>query len=100
MLAYCGRPRSASFCDRFPYICVGYARETIAESCSIWVALATAIIHDSGSTRSTESHEISLEGSHPISQVHEVRGERETRPAASRERDLEALPGGNVAKVT
>ena len=44
MLAYCGRPRSASFCDRFPYICIGYARETIAESCSIWGALATAII--------------------------------------------------------
>ena len=49
MLAYCGRPRSASFCDRFPYICVGYARETIAESCSIWVALATAIISQTGS---------------------------------------------------
>jgi hypothetical protein len=49
MLAYCGRPRSASFCDRFPYICVGYARETIAETCSIWVALATAIIGHSGS---------------------------------------------------
>jgi hypothetical protein len=49
MLAYCGRPRSASFCDRFPYICVGYARETIAESCSIWGALATAIITQTGS---------------------------------------------------
>jgi len=49
MLAYCGRPRSASFCDRFPYICVGYARETIAETCSIWVALATAIISHTGS---------------------------------------------------
>ena len=44
MLAYCGRPRSASFCDRSPYICVGYAWKTIAESCSIWGALATAII--------------------------------------------------------
>ena len=51
MLAYCGRPSSASFCDRFPYICVGYARETIAESCSIWVALATAIITQTGSLR-------------------------------------------------
>jgi hypothetical protein len=50
MLAYCGRPRSAAFCDRFPYICVGYARETIAEICSIWVALATAIITQTGST--------------------------------------------------
>ena len=49
MLAYCGRPSSASFCDRFPYICVGYARETIAETCSIWVALVTAIIGQSGS---------------------------------------------------
>jgi hypothetical protein len=51
MLAYCGRPSSASFRDRFPYICVGYAREAIAESCSIWVALATAIISQTGSWR-------------------------------------------------
>jgi hypothetical protein len=49
MLAYCGRPGSASFCDSFPYICIGYARETIAETCSIWVALATAIIGQPGS---------------------------------------------------
>ena len=49
MLAYCGRPRSAVFCDPFPYICVGYARETIAETCSTWVALATAIINQTGS---------------------------------------------------
>jgi hypothetical protein len=49
MLAYCGRPRSASFCDPFPYIDPRYARETIAESCSIWVALATAIISQTGS---------------------------------------------------
>jgi hypothetical protein len=31
MLAYCGRPGSAGFCDPFPYICGDYARETIAE---------------------------------------------------------------------
>jgi len=49
MLAYCGRPTSASFCDRFPYRGLGYARETIAESCSTWVALATAIISQTGS---------------------------------------------------
>ena len=49
MLAYCGRPSSASFCDRFPYIVSCYAREAIAESCSIWVALATAIISQTGS---------------------------------------------------
>jgi hypothetical protein len=49
MIAYCGRPPSASFCDRFPYIGLGYARETIAESCSMWVALATAIISQAGS---------------------------------------------------
>jgi hypothetical protein len=49
MLAYCGRPISASLCDRFPYIVHGYAREAIAESCSIWGALATAIISQPGS---------------------------------------------------
>jgi hypothetical protein len=49
MLAYCGRPGSASFCDRSPYICVGYARETIAETCSIRVDLATAIMTQTGS---------------------------------------------------
>jgi hypothetical protein len=49
MLAYCGRPSLASFCDPFPYICIGYARETIAESCSTRVALATAIIDQTGS---------------------------------------------------
>ena len=49
MITYCGRPPSASFCDRFPYICVGYARETIAESCSMGVALATAIMGQTGS---------------------------------------------------
>ena len=76
MLAYCGRllralrrahsrtrawprglararmrrtPRSAGFCAPFPYIDHRYARETIAETCSIWVALATAIISQTGS---------------------------------------------------
>jgi hypothetical protein len=49
MLAYCGRPSSASFCDRFPYIDPRYAREAIAEICSSGVALATAIIGQSGS---------------------------------------------------
>jgi hypothetical protein len=54
MLAYCGRPSSASFCDRFPYIGVGYARETNrgnlpGRAGSIWVALATAIISQTGS---------------------------------------------------
>jgi hypothetical protein len=49
MLAYCGRPPSAAFCDRFPYIGPRYARETIAEICSMGVALATAIISQTGS---------------------------------------------------
>ena len=44
MLACCGRPPSRDFCDPCPYIDPRYARETIAESCSIRVALATAII--------------------------------------------------------
>ena len=55
MITYCGRPSSASFCDRFPYICVGYARETIAETCSIWVALATAIMSQPGSSGRIET---------------------------------------------
>jgi hypothetical protein len=76
MLAYCGRllralcaltagpgcglaalpvrrmrrtPSSAAFCDRFSYIGPRYARETIAETCSMRVALATAIISQTGS---------------------------------------------------
>jgi len=49
MLAYCGRPAAASFCDPFPYIEPRYARETIAESCSLPVVLATAIISQTGS---------------------------------------------------
>ena len=44
MFAYCGRPRSADFRDRFPYIGHRYARKTIAEICSTWDALATALI--------------------------------------------------------
>src|ERR1700722_18166711 len=50
MLAYCGRPSSAAFCDPFPYIVPRHARETIAETCSIWVALATAIMSQPGSS--------------------------------------------------
>jgi len=49
MLAYCGRLSSASFCDRFPYIGPRYARVTIAESCSMRGALATAIMSQTGS---------------------------------------------------
>ena len=48
MIAYCGRPPAASFGDRFPYIEPRYARETIAEICSLGVALATAIISPTG----------------------------------------------------
>jgi len=49
MLAYCGRPPAASFGDRFPYIVPAMPRETIAEICSLGVALATAIISQTGS---------------------------------------------------
>jgi hypothetical protein len=49
MLAYCGRPAAAAFCDPFPYIEPRYARETIAEIRSLGVALATAIITQTGS---------------------------------------------------
>ena len=49
MLAYCGRPTAASFRDPFPYIEHRYARETIAEICSLPGALATAIISQPGS---------------------------------------------------
>ena len=49
MLTYCGRPAPASFCDPFPYIDPRYARETIAESCSLMVGLATAIMGQPGS---------------------------------------------------
>ena len=43
MLAYCGRPPSAPFCDRFPYIGPRYARETIAEICSMGPAVTRAL---------------------------------------------------------
>src|SRR5579863_2509084 len=49
MLACCGRPAAAAFCDPFPYIDPRYARETIAEICSLGVALATAIMTQTGS---------------------------------------------------
>jgi hypothetical protein len=49
MIAYCGRLPTASFRDPFPYIEPRYARETIAEICSLAVALATAIISQTGS---------------------------------------------------
>jgi hypothetical protein len=49
MLAYCGRPAAAAFCDPSPYIDPRYARETIAEIRSLGVALATAIITQTGS---------------------------------------------------
>jgi hypothetical protein len=49
MIAYYGRPAAAAFCDPFPYIDPRYARETIAEICSLGVALATAIISQTGS---------------------------------------------------
>jgi len=38
MITYCGRPAAAYFCDPFPYIEPSYARETIAEICSLGVA--------------------------------------------------------------
>ena len=50
MLAYCGRPTAASFCDPFAYIGLNYARETIAKICSLRVALVTAIISQTGSS--------------------------------------------------
>src|SRR6185312_7465833 len=50
MLAYCGRPPAASFGDRYSYIVPRYARVTIAETCSLGVALATAIISQTGSS--------------------------------------------------
>jgi hypothetical protein len=49
MCAYCGRRPSAYFADRFAYIGPGYARETIAEICSMGGALATAHISQTGS---------------------------------------------------
>ena len=49
MIACCGRPAAASFCDRFAYIVPHYARETIAKICSPGAVLATAIISQAGS---------------------------------------------------
>jgi len=49
MLAYCGRPSAASSGDPSSYIVPRYARVTIAGSCSLRVALATAIISQAGS---------------------------------------------------
>ena len=49
MFACCGRPTAASFCDPFAYISAHYARETIAKICSLWVALATAPMSQTGS---------------------------------------------------
>lgn len=49
MIAYCGRPPAASFCDPFAYIAVSMRRETIAEICSLGVALATALMGETGS---------------------------------------------------
>jgi hypothetical protein len=55
MLAYCGRPSSAAFRNPFPYISPRYARETIAEIGSMRVALATAIIGQTGSFAARET---------------------------------------------
>ena len=49
MFACCGRPAAASFCDPFAYIVFNYARETIAKSCSLGAALATAPMSQTGS---------------------------------------------------
>ena len=42
-------PQIGIFLRSFPLHSPRYARETIAETCSIWVALATAIISQTGS---------------------------------------------------
>jgi hypothetical protein len=49
MITYCGRPPAASFCDPFTYIVPRYARETIAEICSLGVALVTVLISQTDS---------------------------------------------------
>ena len=56
MIAYCGRASAASFCDPFPYIVSRYARETIAEICSLARALVTAIIAHTGSSVGYKKH--------------------------------------------
>jgi hypothetical protein len=48
MLACCGRPAAAAFGDTLPYIVPRDARETIAEIRSLGVALATALIIETG----------------------------------------------------
>jgi len=49
MLAYCGRPSAAASGDPSSYIVPRYARVTIAGIYSLRVALATAIISQTGS---------------------------------------------------
>jgi len=49
MIAYCGRPTAASFCDPFAYIVVTMRAKPIAKICSLWVALATALLGQTGS---------------------------------------------------
>jgi hypothetical protein len=49
MIAYCGQPPSGIFRRSFPLHSIDYARETIAEICSLGGALATAIISQTGS---------------------------------------------------
>jgi hypothetical protein len=49
MVVCCGRPSSAAFGDPFAYIGPRYARETIAESGSMRVALATTPMVEIGS---------------------------------------------------
>jgi hypothetical protein len=43
-------PHSGIFCRSFRFHSTHYARETIAKICSPWVALATAIISQTGSS--------------------------------------------------
>jgi hypothetical protein len=49
MIAYCGRPAAASFRDPSAYIARTMRRYTIAEICSLGVALVTALISQTGS---------------------------------------------------
>ena len=55
MFAYCGRPHSGIFLRSFRLHSVDYARETIAKICSLWVALVTAPMSQTGSYASTPS---------------------------------------------
>jgi len=54
MIACCGRPTAASFRDPFADIACTMRRETIAEICSLWVALATALMSQAGSMGSSD----------------------------------------------